>query len=237
MIKLGINIDHIATIREARKTYEPDPIAAAGICERAGADGITVHLREDRRHIQDRDLAILKETVNTKLNLEMAAVDSIIKLAMKTKPDQCTLVPEKRQEVTTEGGLNVDSNLSTITNAVKKLQSKNIVVSLFIDPDPKQIIASAKTGAQYIEIHTGAYARARQEEDIAKEIENIICGIDIANDNGLRINAGHGLHYHNVQMLASIPDFEEFNIGHSIISRAVFDGLSQAVKDMKRLLI
>lgn len=236
MIKLGVNIDHVATVREARKTYEPDPVAAAAICERAGADCITVHLREDRRHIQDRDVEILRKTVRTKLNLEMAAADSIVRIALKLLPDQCTLVPEKRQEITTEGGLDAASHLAHITATVKKLRKAGIVVSLFVDPEPAQITAAAQTGAEYIEIHTGAYANAHDERSVQTELQKIEKAVETAQKAGLRINAGHGLNYTNVIPLTQIRAFEEFNIGHSIISRAVLVGLDRAVRDMKKLL-
>ncbi|HRZ87769.1 MAG TPA: pyridoxine 5'-phosphate synthase [bacterium] len=236
MIKLGVNIDHIATVREARKTYEPDPVAAASICELAGADCITVHLREDRRHIQDRDVEILRRTVATKLNLEMAPSDEIIRIACRVKPDQCTLVPEKRQEVTTEGGLDVKGHLKAISAAVARLRKGGMTVSLFIDPEPAQIAASAQTGAEFIEIHTGAYANARAERDMARELEKIERGVASARKAGLRVNAGHGLNYTNVIPLCAIPHFEEFNIGHSIISRAVLVGLDRAVRDMAAIL-
>jgi pyridoxine 5-phosphate synthase len=236
MIRLGVNIDHVATLREARKTYEPDPVAAADICERAGAGCITAHLREDRRHIQDRDLEILRKTVKTKLNLEMAAAPSIVRIALRIKPDQCTLVPEKRQEVTTEGGLDVVSRLAHITQTVKKLQGEGMVVSLFVDPQQEQIEASAKTGAEFIEIHTGAYANAREEKTARAELKKITESVEAALRAGLRVNAGHGLNYLNVIPLAAMPSFEEFNIGHSIISRAVLVGLDRAVRDMLKLL-
>jgi len=195
-----------------------------------------VHLREDRRHIQDRDVRTLRKTVQTKLNLEMAAADAIVRIALKIKPDQCTLVPEKRQEVTTEGGLDVVSHLAHITRTVKKLQNGGMVVSLFVDPEPQQIEASAKTGAEFIEIHTGAYANARDKKTALIQLEKIKKAVARAQQAGLRVNAGHGLNYTNVIPLTGIPAFEEFNIGHSIISRAVLVGLDRAVRDMKKLL-
>ncbi len=236
MIKLGVNIDHVATLREARGGIEPEPVAAAAICELAGAHGITIHLREDRRHIQDRDLDLLRKTVQTKLNLEMANAAEIVEIAITTKPEQCTLVPEKREEVTTEGGLDVKGNLNPITDTVTRLKDAGIIVSLFIDPEPEQIYASAIAGAQFIELHTGCYANARGEEAQQEELEKLITSAEIAIKNGLRINAGHGLNYINVTAMRRLPQIEELNIGHSIISRAVFVGLERAVKEMLALL-
>lgn len=237
MIKLGVNIDHIATLRQARGGVEPDPVAGAVIAELAGADGITVHLREDRRHIQDRDIRLLRETVRTRLNLEMAVSDEIIKIALFTKPEQCTLVPEKREELTTEGGLDCVKNFDKICAAVKKLSKGKISISLFIDPDPEQIKKAAKTGAEFIELHTGNYANAKEEKDIERELIKLKRCTALAKKSGLRINAGHGLNYINVRPVARIPDIEELNIGHSIISRAVLVGLDKAVREMKELLL
>ncbi|MEW6088810.1 MAG: pyridoxine 5'-phosphate synthase [bacterium] len=236
MVKLGVNIDHIATLRQARGGNDPDPVAGAVICELAGADGITVHLREDRRHIQYRDIKLLRETVKTKLNLEMAVSDEIIKIALAIKPEQCTLVPEKRQEITTEGGLDCVKNFVKIREAVKKLSEGNIIVSLFIDPDIEQITKAGKTGAEFIELHTGNYANAKNEKDILTELKKLKDCTMFAKKSGLRVNAGHGLNYVNVQNVARIPDIEELNIGHSIISRAVFVGLEKAVKEMVNIL-
>ena len=236
MPSLGVNIDHVATLRQARKTVEPDPITAAAICEMAGASCITVHLREDRRHIQDNDVISLRKSVRTKLNLEMADVDSIVRFALSLLPDQVTLVPEKRQEVTTEGGLNVVKNLANLKRTVRALANSSIVVSLFVDPDMKQIAAAAETGAHFIELHTGAYANAKRETQIQSELNVLIAAAANATKLGLRVNAGHGIHYHNARDLLKIPKLEEVNIGHSIVSRALFTGLSQAVRDMAALL-
>lgn len=236
MAKLGLNVDHIATVRQARGGVEPDPVTAAALGELAGAEGITIHLREDRRHIQDRDLEILRRTVKTKLNLEMAATQEMVRIALKTKPEQVTLVPEKRQELTTEGGLDVILNLKYITDAVKRLKDGGIVVSLFVDPDQEQIKAANKTGADYIEIHTGAYAEAATWPDQERELEAIDTAIKLARKVGMGVNAGHGLNYVNIKALAAIGGIEEFNIGHSIIARAMLVGLDRAVKDMVDLI-
>ena len=232
MAKLGLNVDHIATVRQARGGVEPDPVAAAAIGEMAGAEGITIHLREDRRHIQDRDLEILRRTIKTKLNLEMAATQEMIRIALKYKPEQVTLVPEKRQELTTEGGLDVILNLKAISDAVKRLQDGGITVSLFVDPDQEQIKASAKSGTDYIEIHTGTYAEAIGWRDQERELEKIDTAIKLARKVHLGVNAGHGLNYVNIKPLAAIGGIEEYNIGHSIISRAMLVGLDRAVRDM-----
>jgi pyridoxine 5-phosphate synthase len=236
MAKLGLNVDHIATVRQARGAKEPDPVTAAALGELAGAEGITIHLREDRRHIQDRDLLILRQTVKTKLNLEMAATQEMIRIALKVKPEQVTLVPEKRQELTTEGGLDVIVNAKLITDSVKRLQDGGIVVSLFVDPNQEQIKASKKTGADYIEIHTGAYAEAATWSAQERELESIDTAIKLARKVGLGINAGHGLNYVNIKALAAIGGIEEYNIGHSIIARAMLVGLDRAVKDMVELI-
>lgn len=232
-LTLGVNLDHIATIRQARRTIEPDPIAAAVLAELGGADGITVHLREDRRHIQDRDVRILRETVQTHLNLEMAPTAEMIAIAMEVKPDYVTVVPEKREELTTEGGLDVAGDLSGMTQLVATLQGAGIPVSWFIDPDESQIKAAAETGAQLIELHTGRYAEAGDETTRERELAHLTQACDRALSLGLRINAGHGLTYRNVRPIACIPGMEELNIGHSIISRAVLVGLEQAVREMK----
>ena len=236
MAKLGVNIDHVATIRQARGGVEPDPVAAAAIAELAGADGITIHLREDRRHIQDRDLKLLRQTVKTRLNLEMAATDEMINIAISVKPDMCTLVPEKRQELTTEGGLDVRLNLEKVKEAVQRLQDGGLIVSLFIDPDPDQIKAADKTGADYIEIHTGAFADANDWKTEQAELTKIENAIKLAAKLGMGINAGHGLNYANVRKVAALGGIEEFNIGHSIISKAVLTGLDRAVRDMVDLV-
>lgn len=233
---LGVNIDHIATLRNARGTHYPDPVHAADIAERAGADGITVHLREDRRHIKDRDVNLLKETINTRLNLEMAVTDEMVKIAREVEPAFCCLVPEKREELTTEGGLDVESGLSRITDANAKLMDKGIIVSLFIDADRGQIDAAKQSGAEFIEIHTGQYAEATTEKQQLMELQKLKEGIAYAHALGLRVNAGHGLHYHNVKPIAAIPQLVELNIGHAIIARAAFDGLAKAVTDMRLLM-
>ncbi len=236
MAKLGLNVDHVATVRQARGGIEPDPVTAAAMGELAGAEGITIHLREDRRHIQDRDLEILRQTVKTKLNLEMAATQEMVRTALKTKPEQVTLVPEKRQELTTEGGLDVILNLKSITDTVKRLQGGGIVVSLFVDPNQEQIKAANKTGADYIEIHTGSYAEARDWKSQQQELENIDTAIKLARKVNMGVNAGHGLNYFNIKALAALGGIEEYNIGHSIMARAILVGLDRAVRDMVELI-
>lgn len=236
MIKLGVNIDHVATIREARRGTEPDPVWASVLCQLAGADIITIHLREDRRHIHDRDLRLLKETVGTKLNLEMADTPEIVGIALEVNPEQVTLVPEKREEVTTEGGLDVRGNLSALKETVKRFQSAGILVSFFIDPVEDQLKASRETGAPFVELHTGSYANAVGEEAVGRELENLLTAAERGKELGLRINAGHGLNYLNVKPVLSLPNLEELHIGHSIISRAVFVGLDQAVREMAALI-
>jgi len=235
MAKLGVNIDHVATIRQARRTVEPDPVWAAAAAELGGADCITVHLREDRRHIQDRDVRLLKDTVTVKLNLEMGASEEIIGIAREIVPTQATLVPEKRQELTTEGGLDVRGGLQKVKNAVAALRGKGIIVSLFIDADESQIDASKEAGAEAVEIHTGRYAEAEGAE-AERRLAEIAAACKAARDRGLVVHAGHGLTYRNVVPVARIRGFEEFNIGHSIISRAVFVGLQEATREMKRLI-
>ncbi|WP_219409949.1 pyridoxine 5'-phosphate synthase [Proteus terrae] len=235
-ILLGVNIDHIATLRNARGTTYPDPVQAAFIAEQAGADGITIHLREDRRHITDRDLMLISQTVQTRLNLEMAVTEEMIEIACQTQPDFCCLVPEKRQEVTTEGGLDVVGNEAKVADAIKRLSLVGIKVSLFIDPDHEQINAADRVGAPFIEIHTGAYADAEDEMAQEKEFVRIRDAVTYAASKGLKVNAGHGLHYHNVQRIAALPELYELNIGHAIIGRAVFSGLAPAVEEMKRLM-
>lgn len=237
MIKLGVNIDHIATIRQARKTFEPDPVTAASLATLGGADIITVHLREDRRHIQDRDVRLLKEMVFTKLNLEMAVARDIVDIAIEIKPDQVTLVPEKRQEITTEGGLDVVSQKETLAEVIKRLKNAGILVSLFIDPEESQISVSRDVGAQYIELHTGNYALARDDVSRGKMIEKLQMGLKTAQKLGLQVNAGHGLTYHNTGLIVESLDVEELHIGHSIISRSVFVGIQKAVSEMKELII
>ncbi|HGN2143322.1 TPA: pyridoxine 5'-phosphate synthase [Proteus mirabilis] len=235
-ILLGVNIDHIATLRNARGTTYPDPVQAVFIAEQAGADGITIHLREDRRHITDRDLMLISQTVQTRLNLEMAVTEEMIEIACQTQPDFCCLVPEKRQEVTTEGGLDVVGNEEKVADAIKRLSLAGIKVSLFIDPDHEQINAADRVGAPFIEIHTGAYADAEDEQAQEKEFVRIRDAVTYAASKGLKVNAGHGLHYHNVQRIAALPELYELNIGHAIIGRAVFSGLAPAVEEMKRLM-
>ncbi|CRK85718.1 Pyridoxine 5'-phosphate synthase [Candidatus Providencia siddallii] len=234
---LGVNIDHIATLRNARGTKYPDPIQAAFIVEQAGADGITIHLREDRRHITDRDLEYLNKTITTKINLEMAVTNEMINIACRIKPTFCCLVPEKREEVTTEGGLSVTKQKEAITYALKQLNKAGILVSLFIDPDHEQVDAAEEVGVSFIEIHTGSFANAKtlQEQDI--EFYRIRDIISYASNKGIKVNAGHGLNYHNVYRIAQLPEIYELNIGHAIISRALFSGLMQAIYDMKKILI
>lgn len=236
MAKLGVNIDHIATLRQARKTYEPDPVWAAAEAELGGADQITVHLREDRRHIQERDIEVLLKTVQTRVNMELAVASNVVKFALKHRPACSCLVPERRVEVTTEGGLDVAGNLAKVKETTKRLVGAGICVSLFIDPEEKQIEAAAKTGAPFIEIHTGTYANAREEEDVARVLQQIQQGAVLAQSLGIRVNAGHGLNYRNVQPIARIPGMNELNIGHAIVARAVFTGLRQAVREMKALV-
>lgn len=236
-MKLGVNIDHVATIRQARRTFEPDPVTAASLAILGGADIITVHLREDRRHIQDRDVRLLRETICTKLNLEMSTAPEIVDIALKTKPEQITLVPEKRQEVTTEGGLDVVSQKKILVDVVKRFREAGILVSLFIDPEENQISASKDVGTQYIELHTGNYANSRDDISKGKMIEKLQRGMEAAQKLGLRVNAGHGLTYQNVGLLVESLDVEELHIGHSIVSRAVFAGIQKAVSEMKELIV
>lgn len=234
---LGVNIDHIATLRNARGTAYPDPLQAAFIAEQAGADGITVHLREDRRHITDRDVRLLRQTIQTRMNLEMAVTEEMIRIACELRPHFCCLVPEKRQEVTTEGGLDVAGQQDKMRAAVARLSAAGIQVSLFIDPDQVQIAAAAAAGAPFIEIHTGAYADAPDETSRQAEFERIRQATVFAGQKGLKVNAGHGLTYHNVQPIAALPQIHELNIGHAIIGRAVMGGLAEAVAEMKRLML
>ncbi|HHN8307676.1 TPA: pyridoxine 5'-phosphate synthase [Morganella morganii] len=235
-VLLGVNIDHIATVRNARGTNYPDPVQAAFAAEQAGAEGITVHLREDRRHITDRDVELLRQTIQTRMNLEMAVTDEMVDIACRIRPAFCCLVPEKRQEVTTEGGLDVAGQKEKIARAVKRLTEAGIKVSLFIDPDHTQIDAADDVGAPFIEIHTGAYADAETSQEEDKEFIRIKDAVAYAAGKGLKVNAGHGLNYHNVQRVAALPAIYELNIGHAIIGRAVFSGLAAAVADMKTLL-
>jgi pyridoxine 5-phosphate synthase len=229
---LSVNIDHIATIRQTRKGLEPDPVAAAVLAELAGAEGIIAHLREDRRHIQDRDLKLLREIVQTKLNLEMGATDEMQRIALGVRPDFVTLVPEKRQELTTEGGLDAASRVEFLKQYIGPLQQKGIVVSFFVDPDETQIAASRKAGADWVEIHTGAYANAKRGKDREREFVKITEAGTLASSLGLRVGAGHGLNYVNARQIAGIPEISELNIGHSIISRAALVGMERAVREM-----
>jgi len=235
-ILLGVNIDHIATLRQARGTSYPDPVHAALIVEQAGADGITAHLREDRRHIQDRDIDLLKQMINTRLNLEMAVTDEMLAIAVKTQPAACCLVPEKRQELTTEGGLDVASNPVRMNAACQTLADVGIEVSLFIDPEMNQIDAAVKAGAPVIELHTGCYAEAVNVAEQNRELLRIQKAATYALSAGLQVNAGHGLHFHNVEAICKIPEIIELNIGHSVIAQAVFSGLEQTVRDLKRVM-
>lgn len=241
MLKLGVNIDHVATVREARYRGrgwgEPDPVAAALLCEAAGAHGITAHLREDRRHMQDRDIWKLREVIQTRLNLEMANAQEIVEIAARLKPEIVCLVPERRLEVTTEGGLDVAGNLKALTETRKRMNDGGIEVSLFIAPDPAQIDAAARTGSQFIELHTGAFAEALQADGCGEgELDRLIAGAKQAHQLGLRVNAGHGLNYQNLSLLSHVPHLVELNIGHSIVSRAVMVGLETAVKEMLALM-
>lgn len=236
MVKLAINVDHVATIREARGINEPDPVLAAGICELAGAEGIVVHLREDRRHIQDRDVRLLRQTVKTKLNLEMGATRQIIDMALDVDPDMVTLVPEKRQELTTEGGLNVVRQKKKLKAVIDEMSAAAVPVSLFIDPDSRQIKAARDVGATFVEIHTGRYADARTEEDADREFGLIEAAAEEAFEAGLRVNAGHGLNYLNTGRVARLETVEELSIGHAVMARAIFVGLDQAVREMLSLM-
>jgi pyridoxine 5-phosphate synthase len=234
--RLGVNIDHVATLRQARGGNDPDPMAAAVLVELAGADGIVVHLREDRRHIQDRDLLLLRDLIRTKLDLEMAADETMAKIALTVKPDMVTLVPEKRQELTTEGGLDVVNHLARIQQIVSLLHDGNIPVSLFIEPDLAQIKAAHKVSADFVELHTGRYANAQRSKEADAEVDAITQAAKLAYKLGIGVNAGHGLNDRNVQRLVRIPEIVEYNIGHSIVARAVLVGLDQAVREMKALL-
>lgn len=235
-ILLGVNIDHVATIRQARGTRYPDPVYAALMAEQAGADCITLHLREDRRHIQDRDLRAMRDVLQTRMNLEMAVTEEMLDIACDIRPRDVCLVPERREELTTEGGLDVAGQAPRVAQACERLANDGIQVSLFIDPALRQVEAAREVGAPVIEIHTGAYADAEDEAARRTEYERVVAAAAAAERLGLQVNAGHGLHYHNVQPIARIPQVRELNIGHAIVSRAIFDGLSTAVIEMKRLM-
>lgn len=236
MIRLGVNIDHVATLRQVRGTRFPDPVQAAIDAEQAGADAITLHLREDRRHIQERDVELLKPVLQTRMNLEMAVTDEMIAYALRLRPEECCLVPERRQELTTEGGLDVVANTRRIREACVRLRDSGVRVSLFIDADPAQLEAAAGTGAPVIEIHTGRYADAPTPEERGEELGRIELAVQQGLKLGLQVNAGHGLNYHNVQAVAAIPGIADLNIGHAIVARAVFTGFREAVQEMKRLM-
>lgn len=234
---LGVNIDHVATLRQARGTTYPSPLEAALLAEQAGADSITIHLREDRRHIQDVDVMHIKEKISVPLNLEMAMTDEMLEIATKIKPKYCCIVPERREELTTEGGLNVKNDIAKITEGCRQLLDAGVLVSLFIDADYEQIEATITTGAPFIEIHTGKFADAENQKKALTQLKEIENAASHANNLGLKVNAGHGLNYDNVKSIVAIPQIRELNIGHSIIARAVFVGLTQAIKDMKMLVI
>ena len=236
-ILLGVNIDHIATLRQARGTIYPDPVQAAFIAEQAGADGITVHLREDRRHIVDRDIELLNQTIQTRMNLEMAITDEMLSIAERIKPVYSCFVPEKREEVTTEGGLDVAASVNQVKEAISRMDAAGIAVSLFIDADEKQIQAASDCGAPIIELHTGHYADATSNQKQKHFLDKIIRGTEQATSLGIQVNAGHGLHYHNVKPIAAIEQIIELNIGHAIIAQAVFSGLDAAVAEMKSLML
>ena len=237
MIALHINIDHVATVRQARQISEPDPVTVAGLVELAGAEGITIHLREDRRHIIDRDVRILSQTVQTRLNLEMAATEEMFGIALEISPDIVTLVPEKREEVTTEGGLDVIRASNIMFDGIKQMQDSGIRVSLFIDPEEGQIKASREIGAEDVELHTGCYANAKTSSEVDREYQRLVSGAEFAHKQNLQVNAGHGLNYINTQRICSLPYLRELNIGHSIVSRAIFVGISQAVREMKEIIV
>jgi pyridoxine 5-phosphate synthase len=236
VLKLGVNIDHVATLRQARYRGrdfgEPDPLAAAVVCEKAGAHGITIHLREDRRHIVDRDVSRIRAAVQTRLNLEMANAREIVEIALQTKPDIVCIVPERREEVTTEGGLDAAGQLAALTETRRRLNHAGIEVSLFIAPEPRQIEASARAGAQFVELHTGAFAEAFRDGKHEAELERLANGAHAANAAGLKVNAGHGLNLENLRLLDKVPHLVELNIGHSIVSRSIFVGLDRAVREM-----
>ncbi|RKQ63306.1 pyridoxine 5'-phosphate synthase [Thermovibrio guaymasensis] len=238
-IRLGVNIDHVATVRNARRTFEPDPVHAAVIADLAGADQITLHVREDRRHVNERDLKMIKEVIHSRVNLEMAVTEEMVKIAKEVKPHQVTLVPEKRQEITTEGGLDVVNQKERVEQAVKELKEAGITVNIFIDPEPQQIRAAKEVGADAVELHTGAYAEAfarNDEEAIEKELNRLKRAAKVAKEVGLKVYAGHGLTYKNVRKVAEIPEIEELNIGHSIVANAILLGLKEAVEKMIKLI-
>lgn len=236
MALLGVNIDHVATVRQARKTFEPDPVWAAALAELGGADGITLHVREDRRHIQDRDLRVLRETVTVKLNLELACDNDVLAIACQTKPDQATLVPERREEVTTEGGLDVVASEAKVAAAINRLKAAGVVVSLFLDPDPAQIEAAKRLGADAVELHTGSYALAAEGPKRNAQLVKLTTAGKLIVESRMTLHAGHGLTYHNVQPIARIPSMCELNIGHSIVSRSIMIGFQAAVREMKVLI-
>lgn len=236
MIRLGVNVDHVATVREARRTYEPDPVFAAYLAELAGADQITIHLREDRRHIKERDLQILRKTVTTRLNLEMAVNEEIIQIALSVKPDQVTLVPERRQEITTEGGLDVAGQAGRVAETVNRFHKASIMVALFVDPDERQIRASVEVGADAVELHTGEYANAKTDSEREQQLTRLKEAAELAHELGLKVAAGHGLTYTNIHPVKALPHLEEVNIGHTIVSRAIYVGFYEAVRQMKELL-
>ena len=236
MVELGVNIDHVATLRQARRTYEPDPVWAAAEAELGGADGITVHLREDRRHINDRDLRLLKQTVQCKLNLEMSLAPEIVDVALRTMPDQATLVPERRQEVTTEGGLDLLAQPDRVTDVVRRLKAVGVFVSAFIDPDERQVEAAQQQGFDAVELHTGEYANARDADRQQEQLERLVRAGRLARERGLRLHAGHGLNYRNVPPVARIDGMRELNIGHAIVSRAVLVGLERATREMAEIV-
>ncbi|MGO9514055.1 MAG: pyridoxine 5'-phosphate synthase [Steroidobacteraceae bacterium] len=234
-IALGVNIDHVATLRQARRVHYPDPVHAALLAEQCGADSITLHLREDRRHIQDRDVTLMRQLLQTRMNLEMAVTEEMIRIARQVRPQDCCLVPESRQEITTEGGLDVAGQMTRIAEACGALAASDIRVSLFIDPDASQVAAAQRVGAPVVELHTGAYAEATGAAR-ALELDRVRSAAKLAASLGLTVNAGHGLNYHNVQPIAAVAEIVELNIGHAIVARAVFDGLPKAVRDMKELM-
>ena len=235
-IRLGVNVDHVATLRQARRASYPDPVAAAALAELGGADQITIHLREDRRHIQDRDLSILRQTVQTRLNLEMAAVDEMVRIAQSVRPETCTLVPERRQEITTEGGLDAVGQRDALGGVTRALRDAGIGVSFFVDPEVDQVTAAHAAGATIVELHTGSYCEAGEGPARDRELERIVTASRAAAKLGLVVAAGHGLHYWNVVPVAAIPEIEELNIGHAIVARAVLVGLERAVREMKALM-
>lgn len=236
MAKLGVNVDHVATVRQARRTCEPDPVWAAALAELGGADGITIHLREDRRHILDRDLRLLRETVTVGLNLELACDDEVLQIACQCRPDQATLVPERREEVTTEGGLDVAGNRDRVAAAITRLSGEGIVVSLFLDPDAKQIQTAADLGADAVELHTGRYALGKTAAARRQELDVLLSAAEAVRKAGMTLHAGHGLTYRNVRPVADIPEMCELNIGHSIVARALMVGMQAAVREMKTLI-